>query len=199
MSPREKIPTAGSTPPAATARWAAAWRSASSDGNAVGVRGNPDHPVNRGKLCPKGLSEHYTIDADNRAQYSPAAPERQADARQLGRGTATRWSSAFAPSRPSYGPESLGIVSTGQLVTEEFYTLGKLVAARLWHQQLRRQHHALHGQRSLRLQAFLRQRRPARRLRRPGAAPMSFCSSAPTSPTIIRSSASTWRPIRQRR
>ena len=26
-----------------------------------------------------------------------------------------------------YGPESLGIVSTGQLVTEEFYALGKLV------------------------------------------------------------------------
>jgi len=28
------------------------------DGRAVSVRGNPDHPVNRGMLCPKGLSEH---------------------------------------------------------------------------------------------------------------------------------------------
>jgi len=26
------------------------------------------HPVNRGKL-PKGLSEHYIIDTDNRAKY----------------------------------------------------------------------------------------------------------------------------------
>ena len=26
------------------------------DGKAVAVRGNPDHPVNLGKLCPKGLS-----------------------------------------------------------------------------------------------------------------------------------------------
>ena len=39
------------------------------DGRAVSVRGNPDHPVNRGMLCPKGLSEHHTIDADNRARY----------------------------------------------------------------------------------------------------------------------------------
>src|SRR5260370_38515950 len=31
------------------------------DGRAVSVRGNADHPVNRGNLCPKGLAEHYTI------------------------------------------------------------------------------------------------------------------------------------------
>src|SRR5687767_15747533 len=37
------------------------------DGRAVSVRGNPDHPVNRGMLCPKGLSEHHTIAADGRA------------------------------------------------------------------------------------------------------------------------------------
>ena len=38
------------------------------DGRAVSVRGNPDHPVNRGLLCPKGLSEHHTIAADGRAR-----------------------------------------------------------------------------------------------------------------------------------
>ena len=37
------------------------------DGKAVAVRGNPDHPVNRGKLCPKGLSEHHILDAPGRA------------------------------------------------------------------------------------------------------------------------------------
>jgi anaerobic selenocysteine-containing dehydrogenase len=31
------------------------------EGRAVSVRGNPKHPVNLGKLCPKGLSEHYTL------------------------------------------------------------------------------------------------------------------------------------------
>ena len=31
------------------------------------IRGNPDHPVNRGLLCPTGLSEHEAIDVDGRA------------------------------------------------------------------------------------------------------------------------------------
>lgn len=39
------------------------------DGKVVSVRGNPEHPVNLGKLCPKGLAEHYAIDADDRAKY----------------------------------------------------------------------------------------------------------------------------------
>ena len=33
----------------------------------------------------------------------------------------------FRSVQSKYGPESLGVISTGQLVTEEFYTLGKLV------------------------------------------------------------------------
>ena len=39
------------------------------NGKVVSVRGNPDHPVNSGKLCPKGLAEHYAIDAEDRARY----------------------------------------------------------------------------------------------------------------------------------
>ena len=35
---------------------------------AVTVRGNDNHPVNP-ELCPKGLSEHYTLEAPNRAKY----------------------------------------------------------------------------------------------------------------------------------
>ena len=38
------------------------------EGKAVAARGNPDHPVNRGKLCPKGLSEHHILDAPGRAK-----------------------------------------------------------------------------------------------------------------------------------
>src|ERR1044071_5158155 len=39
------------------------------DGVPVSVRGNPDHPVNRGMLCPKGLSEHESITASTRATF----------------------------------------------------------------------------------------------------------------------------------
>ncbi len=96
------------------------------DGKVVSVRGNPDHPVNSGKLCPKGLAEHYAIDAEDRARYPLL--------RKDGELTRISWDEAidtlverFRRVQQKYGPESLGIVSTGQLVTEEFYALGKLV------------------------------------------------------------------------
>ena len=37
-----------------------------------------------------------------------------------------RWWNAFGLMQAKYGANSLGVLSTGQLVTEEFYTLGKL-------------------------------------------------------------------------
>ena len=39
------------------------------DGPQIASRPFAAHPVNRGKLCPKGLSEHYTLESENRAQY----------------------------------------------------------------------------------------------------------------------------------
>jgi len=95
-------------------------------GRAVTVRGNPDHPVNRGMLCPKGLSEHHTLDATNRAQY-PLLKQQGALTRvgwDVALGTMT---SAFRDVQAQHGPDAVGVISTGQLVTEEFYALGKLV------------------------------------------------------------------------
>lgn len=96
------------------------------DEHVVSVRGNPDHPVNRGKLCPKGLAEHYAIEAEGRARYPLLRKE--------GRLTRVSWAEAldtmverFRAVQQKHGAESLGVISTGQLVTEEFYTLGKLV------------------------------------------------------------------------
>src|SRR5688572_24433747 len=96
------------------------------DGRAVSVRGNPDHPVNTGVLCPKGLSEHDMLHVSSRATYPLLR-----GARGLER---VGWHAAigtmahrFRETQQKYGPESVGVISTGQLVTEEFYTLGKLV------------------------------------------------------------------------
>lgn len=96
------------------------------EGRAVAGRGNPDHPVNQGKLCPKGLSEHYILDAENRAKRPLL--------RKKGELQPVAWDEALETMvgrlrsiQQKYGPESLGVLSTGQLVTEEFYTLGKLV------------------------------------------------------------------------
>jgi len=96
------------------------------DGRAVSVRGNPDHPVNLGKLCPKGLSEHYTLEALNRTKHPLL--------RKNGKLVRVSWEEAldtmvekFRTIQERHGRDALGVISTGQLVTEEFYTLGKLV------------------------------------------------------------------------
>src|SRR5260370_15381979 len=95
-------------------------------GKAVASRPHNAHPVNRGKLCPKGLSEHYTIDADNRARYPLL--------RKGGKLVRVRWEEAletmverFRAVQSKYGANALGVLSTGQLVTEQLYALGKLI------------------------------------------------------------------------
>jgi len=93
---------------------------------AVSVRGNPDHPVNQGMLCPKGLSEHHTIVADNRARYPLL--KRDGQFNRIGWDDAfSTMAARFREIQAKHGPGSVGVISTGQLVTEEFYTLGKLV------------------------------------------------------------------------
>lgn len=95
-------------------------------GRAVSVRGDPEHPVNRGSLCPKGLTEHHSIQAPGRAlrpllrldgRLRPVDWERAYE-QMIGR---------FLAVQRQYGNGALGVLSTGQLVTEEFYALGKLV------------------------------------------------------------------------
>jgi assimilatory nitrate reductase catalytic subunit len=87
----------------------------------VTVAGDPDHPVNRGRLCPKGLSEHHILDAPGRLTTP------------LIGGAPVTWDAAldrvvgdFRAILDQHGPESVAVISTGQLVTEEFYALGKL-------------------------------------------------------------------------
>jgi assimilatory nitrate reductase catalytic subunit len=96
------------------------------NGRAVSVRGDLDHPVNAGVLCPKGLSEHETLHTPYRARYPML--------RRNGSLRRVSWSEAIETMvrslrgvQNAHGAESVGVISTGQLVTEEFYTLGKLV------------------------------------------------------------------------
>jgi anaerobic selenocysteine-containing dehydrogenase len=92
------------------------------EGRAVAVRGDAEHPVNRGKLCPKGLSEHHTIAAPGRALYP------MLDGRRIGWDDAlSTMATRFRAIQAQHGPGAVAVISTGQLVTEEFYTLGKLV------------------------------------------------------------------------
>src|SRR5579875_2800183 len=82
-------------------------------GKAVTVRGNPDHPVNRGKLCPKGQSEHHILTAPGRAT--------QPLLRKRGRLVPVSWDEALdtmveriGSIQQKYGSNSLGVIGTGQ-------------------------------------------------------------------------------------
>lgn len=93
---------------------------------AVAVRGLNSHPVNAGKLCPKGLAEHRMLGASTRAKYPLL--------RKDGELTRVSWDDAIdtmvsriGSIQQQHGANSFAVLSTGQLVTEEFYALGKLV------------------------------------------------------------------------
>jgi anaerobic selenocysteine-containing dehydrogenase len=88
---------------------------------AVSVRGDPDHPVNAGRLCPKGLSEHQTIGAPGRLTHPLVGGRRASWDEAIG-----AMVGGFQSLLDEHGPDAVAIISTGQLVTEEFYALGKL-------------------------------------------------------------------------
>jgi anaerobic selenocysteine-containing dehydrogenase len=92
------------------------------DGRATAVTGDPDHPVNRGRLCPKGLSEHHTLAAPGRLTHPTVDGRRASWGQALG-----RVADGYRRLVATRGPEAFAVLSTGQLVTEEFYALGKLV------------------------------------------------------------------------
>ncbi|HTP94287.1 MAG TPA: nitrate reductase [Burkholderiales bacterium] len=97
-------------------------------GKAVAARGVADAPVNQGKLCIKGIFEHELFDSANRGER-PLLRDRPTEAYR-----AASWDDAldYGAARiqsiqARFGRDSVAIVSTGQILTEEFYTLGKLV------------------------------------------------------------------------
>jgi len=97
-------------------------------GKAVSARGVGDAPVNQGKLCIKGIFEHELFNSANRGE-TPLLREKPIDPyRKAGWDEALdRTAAEFQRIQEKYGRDSVAIVSTGQILTEEFYTLGKLV------------------------------------------------------------------------
>jgi len=92
----------------------------------VYVKGDPKHPVNRGTLCPKGLSEHEMVRSPTRV---PGAMIKDGDSfKQVEWSEAfKRVSDRFKEIQAKHGKGAVAVISTGQLLTEEFYTLGKFV------------------------------------------------------------------------
>ena len=97
------------------------------EGRAVAARGVGDAPVNQGKLCIKGIFEHELFNSANRGK-TPLLRGKPIDAyREVSWDKALDYTAAeIKRIQEKYGRDSVAIVSTGQILTEEFYTLGKL-------------------------------------------------------------------------
>ena len=96
------------------------------NGEAVYSKGDPLHPVNMGTLCPKGLSEHKMVRADNRIS-TPLLKKNGVLTPSTWEETFKHTSSTFKRIQAEHGKGAVAVLSTGQLLTEEFYALGKFV------------------------------------------------------------------------
>jgi assimilatory nitrate reductase catalytic subunit len=100
-------------------------------GRITGVRGDPHHPANFGRLCTKGATLHLTA--------APATLAARALHPQLRttRGqprTVVGWDAAldhaaerFAQIIRAHGPDAVAFYGAGQLLTEDYYVFNKLV------------------------------------------------------------------------
>ena len=97
------------------------------NGEAVTSRGVAGADVNRGKLCLKGIFEHELFRSAGRGRV-PLMRDRMHDEFNEVTWDAAldRVSDEIKRIQTRYGRDSFAIVSTGQIMTEEFYTLGKL-------------------------------------------------------------------------
>ncbi len=98
------------------------------EGKVVASRGVGSADVNRGKLCVKGIFEHELFESSGRGD-NPLLRESRSEAyREVDWDTALdHMADEIKRIQSQYGRDAFAVVSTGQLLTEEFYTLGKLV------------------------------------------------------------------------
>jgi assimilatory nitrate reductase catalytic subunit len=103
-----------------------------SDGEKItGVRGDPDHPANFGRLCTKGSTLHLTANPVLQQQARALFPEMRTT-RDAVRERAS-WDTTldfiarkFADTICEHGPDSVGFYISGQLLTEDYYVFNKL-------------------------------------------------------------------------
>ena len=94
---------------------------ATADGPRVEIAGDPDHPANFGRLCSKGSALGETLGHETRLLH----PE-------IG-GRRVTWDVALdhvaaelARIGAAYGPDSIALYLSGQLLTEDYYVANKL-------------------------------------------------------------------------
>jgi assimilatory nitrate reductase catalytic subunit len=91
-------------------------------GAVLPVAGDEQHPANFGRLCVKGSALHDTLDLEGRLLYPSVHGQR------------TSWDSALDTVAGAmrkvideHGPQALAIYAAGQILTEDYYVVNKLM------------------------------------------------------------------------
>ncbi len=98
----------------------------------TGVRGDPDHPANFGRLCTKGSTLHLTAAAPVNRHARLLTPQRRSE--RGGPLATIGWEEAMAEAADRFatiietqGPDAVGFYLSGQLLTEDYFVFNKLV------------------------------------------------------------------------
>ena len=96
-------------------------------GKISGVRGDPDHPANFGRLCTKGSTLHLSVRDEHRAHHPELRSKRNEK-----RGNVS-WDVALDAAADEFfeiiqhhGPDAVAFYVSGQLLTEDYYVFNKL-------------------------------------------------------------------------
>ncbi|WP_299607080.1 nitrate reductase [uncultured Aquimarina sp.] len=94
----------------------------------INVEGDPDHPVNRGMLCSKGMNLHHVVqDKSDRILYPQMRWSKGHELQRVSWDKALdRAVAVFNTIIDKYGPDSVGFYVSGQCLTEEYYLVNKL-------------------------------------------------------------------------
>ena len=100
-------------------------------GAITGVRGDPDHPANFGRLCSKGSTLHLTATHAVTMQTRLLRPQHRTVRGESPHPIA--WDAAldlaadrFAATIAAHGPDAVAFYISGQLLTEDYYVFNKL-------------------------------------------------------------------------
>ncbi|MCA0326107.1 MAG: molybdopterin-dependent oxidoreductase [Proteobacteria bacterium] len=107
----------------------------------TGVRGDPDHPANFGRLCTKGSTLHLTaaqpVTLHNRLLHPQHRLQRGAEPQRTSWDHATDTiANQLHQIIEKHGADAVGVYGSGQLLTEDYYVLNKFVKGLLGTNQL---------------------------------------------------------------
>ena len=99
------------------------------DTHALTLHGDATHPVNSGMLCAKGMNLHHAVmDTSDRLTTPMMRNHRQLPLHAVSWDDAlTRTAKVFQNLIDKFGADSVGFYVSGQLLTEEYYIVNKLV------------------------------------------------------------------------